>query len=177
MKKVLTIIEIFIIFLILYFLQANFFSWYNIGGIKPNLFIVLALFIGLFMGKTYGLISGVIFGILLDFFIGKRVGITSIGLGLVGILGGILDKNFSKESRITLMTMVLTSSVIYEVIIYSLKILIMGTAIEVLPFIKILLIETVFNLIITIVIYNKFQKFGEYIQGIYSDDNNFMKHF
>jgi len=86
MKKVLIIIEIFIIFLILYFLQANFFSWYNIAGISPNLFIILSLFIGLFMGKRYGFLLGIILGILLDFFIGTKLGINAILMGIIGIL-------------------------------------------------------------------------------------------
>lgn len=177
MKKILIIIELFAIFLILYFLQANFFTWYNIAGIKPNLFIILTLFIGLFMGKIYGLTFGVVFGILLDFFVGKKIGITGIALGIIGIFGEILDKNFTKESRITLITMVLSSSIIYEVILYMLKVIILDTTVEILPFIKILLIETVFNLMVTIVIYTKFQKFGEYIQEVYTKDKNFMKYF
>jgi len=73
MKKVLVIVEIFLIFLILYFLQSNFFSWYNIQGIMPNLFIILALFIGLFMGKSCGFILGVILGLILDFLISTTI--------------------------------------------------------------------------------------------------------
>jgi len=73
MKKFLTIICIFIVFIILYFLQANFFSWFTIAGIKPNLFIILALFLGLYMGEIYGVIIGSILGIILDFFIGSIV--------------------------------------------------------------------------------------------------------
>lgn len=129
------------------------------------------------MGKIYGLTFGVVFGILLDFFVGKKIGITGIALGIIGIFGEILDKNFTKESRITLITMVLSSSIIYEVILYMLKVIILDTTVEILPFIKILLIETVFNLMVTIVIYTKFQKFGEYIQEVYTKDKNFMKYF
>ncbi len=86
MKKVLVIIELFIIFLILYFLQSNFFSWYNILGISPNLFVILILFIGLFMGKAYGFILGIIFGIILDFFIGTKIGISAVVMGITGIM-------------------------------------------------------------------------------------------
>ena len=45
------------------------------------------------------------FGILLDLFIGKKVGISAIMLGIVGLIGGIFDKNFSKESRISIILM------------------------------------------------------------------------
>ena len=94
MKKILSIIIIFLTFVFLYFLQANFFVWFNIAGIKPNLFIILALFIGIFIGKIYGITLGIIFGLLLDFFIGKVVGINAIVLGIAGILRRNIYKAF-----------------------------------------------------------------------------------
>ena len=86
MKKVLAIIIVFLTFFILYFLQSNFFNWFNIAGIKPNLFIIFALFIGLFLGKIYGISAGVIFGLLLDLFIGEKIGINAIVLGTAGLM-------------------------------------------------------------------------------------------
>ena len=86
MKKTLSIFLIFLTFIIIYFLQINFFSWFNIAGIKPNLFIIFLLFIGLFIGKVYGATTGVVFGLLIDLFIGKALGINAIILGLAGLL-------------------------------------------------------------------------------------------
>ena len=99
MKRALTIAVFFIVFLLIYFLQSHFFSWYNIAGIKPNLFIVFTLFLGLFLGKIYGLSLGLIFGILLDLFIGKRIGLNATMLGIAGLIGGVLDKSFPNENR------------------------------------------------------------------------------
>lgn len=86
MKKILIITGIFISFLLIYFLQINFFNWYNIAGIQPNLFIILALFIGLYMGKIYGLTIGLILGFLLDLFISKMIGVNFLSLGVAGVL-------------------------------------------------------------------------------------------
>ena len=72
MKKIIINISLIIIFLILYFLQINFFTWFKIAGVMPNLFIILVLFIGLFAGKVMGVTYGLIFGILLDLFVGKK---------------------------------------------------------------------------------------------------------
>ena len=90
MKKILSIIILFIIFILIYIIQSNFFIWFNIAGIKPNLFIVLSLFIGIFIGKYYGLSIGVVFGLLLDLFIGKRLGINGIVLGVAGLMRRII---------------------------------------------------------------------------------------
>ena len=121
MKRALTIIVFFIAFLLIYFLQTNFFNWYNIAGIQPNLFIILVLFIGLFLGRRYGVLLGIIFGFLLDLFIGKRIGFNSIMLGISGLIGGILDKSFSKESRITFMLMSTAVTILCEIINYTLS--------------------------------------------------------
>ena len=51
MKNTLIVISAIFVFLISYLLQANFFNWFNIAGITPNLFVILVLFLGLFGGK------------------------------------------------------------------------------------------------------------------------------
>lgn len=73
MKKILSIIIIFLTFILIYLLQSNFFNSFTIARVKPNLFIILSLFIGIFIGKIYGGIIGIIFGLLLDIFIGKAL--------------------------------------------------------------------------------------------------------
>ena len=60
MKKILIGIITYIVFLLIYFLQANFFSWFTIAGVSPNLFIMLILFLGLFSGGTFSMIMGLI---------------------------------------------------------------------------------------------------------------------
>ena len=94
MKKILSIIVIFIIFILIYFLQSNFFIWFNIAGIKPNLFIVFSLCIGIFIGKIYGGTIGIAMGLMLDLFIGKALGINAIILGIAGMM----RRNTYKES-------------------------------------------------------------------------------
>lgn len=73
MKKTIIFITLFIVFLLIYFLQMNFFSWFTIAGVKPNLFVILILVIGLFTGRINGIICGIIAGLFLDFFIGRNV--------------------------------------------------------------------------------------------------------
>ena len=120
MKKTIINIVLILTFFIIYFLQADFFSWFNIAGIMPNLFVILALFIGLFASPTMGSIYGVATGIMLDLLLGSKVGMYAINLGLIGFLAGIFDKNFSKDSRMTIMFMVLGATVIFEVLNYLL---------------------------------------------------------
>lgn len=164
MKKIVINIGIFLTFLIIYFLQINFFSWFKIFGIMPNVFVILALFIGLFYSKIAGVSYGILFGILLDLFIGKKIGVSAIMLGIIGLIGGIFDRNFSKESRITIMIMVFISTIIFETGLYFLQYFIMKSSLEIMPFFKILFIEAVFNTIITIILYPLIQNMGYKIE-------------
>ena len=120
MKKLVINIFLILTIFIIYFLQSNFFTWFNIAGIMPNLFVVIVLFIGLFASKTMGTIYGIVIGLILDLLFGMKVGIQAVSLGLIGFLAGIFDKNFSKDSRMTIMLMVLSSTVIVEVLNLSL---------------------------------------------------------
>ncbi len=167
MKKILVIIGIIITFFIIYFLQANFFTWFTIAGIMPNLFIIFVIFIGLFIGKKLGLVFGAIFGIYIDILIGKTIGPSGIMLGIIGMIAEYIDKSFSKDSRITIMSITAVCTAVYEIGMYMFQIIKWGTIIEIIPFFKILLVEIFFNTILVIILYPIIQKLGQKIETIF----------
>jgi len=177
MKRVLINIAIIILFILIDLLQANFFTWFNIVGVMPNLFVILMLYIGLFMRRTSTIIYGIIYGILIDIFIGRRLGITSIMLTTVGILANLFDKNFSKDNRITIMTMVGACTIIYEVGTYFMNYLILNINVELLAFAKVLIIEVIYNVILTIIIYPLIQLTGYDIEEEYKGSKILTKYF
>ena len=177
MKNTLIIIVTVLIFLLIYFLQVNFFNWFNIAGIKPNLFVILILFLGLFAGKRLAIPMGVFLGICLDFFINKKIGTSGIMLGVIGALGGVFDKNFSKDSRITIILMTIGATAIYEIGIYILNILILSMTPEIIPFIKILSIEILYNILLIIILYPILQKAGYYIEDAFRGNRILTKYF
>lgn len=177
MKKAIINIGLILTFFIIYFLQLNFFSWFRIAGIMPNLFVILVLYIGLFTNRTLGLTYGVVLGILLDLFIGKKIGITAIMLGAVGVMAALFDKNFSKDSRMTIMFMVSGATIIFEILNYFLNYVFLSTNIEIFNFIIILFIETIYNIIITIILYPLIQKFGYYIENEYKGNKILTRYF
>lgn len=177
MKKAIINIVLVIVAFIVYFLQANFFNWFNIAGIMPNMFIIFVLFIGLFASRTMGTIYGIILGIALDFIIGTKIGIYAVCLGFIGFLSGTFDKNFSKDSRMTIMLMVLGSTVIFEIVKYALNFFFISAEIEIISFIKIIAIEVLYNIILTIIIYPLIQKFGYYIENEYKGNKILTRYF
>lgn len=177
MKKTLTIIVLIMIFLIIYLLQANLFSWFHLAGVKPNLFVIFVLIIGLFSGRSMGATLGIIFGIMLDFFIGKSVGISGIMLGAIGFLGGFLDKNFSKDSRLTMLIMIVISTCFYESGSYLFHHFLNNSNIDILFFIRVLLIENFFNIMITIIFYPMLIKLGYKLEKVFKKKEILTRYF
>ena len=150
MRKSIITLVLLIIFLIIYFIHVNFFSWFNLAGIK---------------------------GIFLDFFIGKSIGITAVMLGIVGFFGGYLDQNFSKDSRFTLIIMIIITTMLYEMGYYLLNHFINSFDIEILLLTKIIVIEVVFNCIITIILYPTILKLGYILEKTYKENNILTRYF
>lgn len=178
MKRTLTVIALILVFFIIYFLQANFFNWFTIANVKPNLFIILALFIGLFLGRKYGLCFGIIYGFFLDALIGRNIGISSVMFGIIGLMGGYIDKNFSKDSRLMVMSMVAVTTIVYEIILYIIQSVVLTYSIsEIGLLIRTLLIEVIYNIIITIIIYPLIKKAGYFIEGTFKENNILTRYF
>lgn len=177
MKKFfINMILIFIAFLI-YFLQSNFFNWFTIAGVKPNLFVIYILFIGLFGNKTIGVIYGIAIGIILDLLFYEKIGMNLIGLSLIAFLAIIFDKNFSKDSRITIIFMVFGLTILFEITKYFMGYVLYSINIEIFQFIKILLIEVIYNVLITTIIYPLIQKFGYLIENEYKGSRILTRYF
>ena len=177
MKKLIINIIIFITFIIIYILHSNLFTWFKIAGVMPNLFIIFVLFIGLYGHKFMGVTYGIVLGLLLDLFIGKKIGITAIMLGAIGIIGMIFDKNFSKDNRMTIIVMVAISTIVFEVCSYILNYFINEIELQIMLFIKILSVEVIYNCMLTIVVYPFIQLFGNKIEDEYKGNKILTRYF
>lgn len=105
-------------------------------------------------------------------FAGTKIGIYSIALGIVGLAAGFLEKNFSKDSKITVIIITSVLTILFETIIFLLIFIFNNiTNSNILVFVKILLIEVLYNNIIIIIIYPLFQKFGTRLEEHFINKN------
>ena len=126
------------------------------------------------MKKKAGFIFGIIFGLLIDLFIGLRIGINAISLGIVGLVAEILDKNLSKDNRITVMFLTSILTLLAEIIVCILQVLFCSANIHILEFTKVIVIEIIYNAIVIAIIYPIFLSFGSKIENDFTK-NNFLK--
>lgn len=104
-------------------------------------------------------------------------GISAIMLGIVGFLGGYLDKKFSKDSRITMILMVTFTTIAFEVGKYAINIIINTITPEILEFTKLMFVETIFNVIITIILYPLIKRAGYYMENVFKTKNILTRYF
>ena len=153
-------IILLLVFGLLYFLQANIFPLIPINGIVPNLFVIFILVIGLFGNNFLAILFGIISGIFIDLSYSEVIGITPAMLCLVGFIATWFDSLWSKDERISIIIMVILSTFIFEFGSYFLKSLILDFEIESGVFFKILAIEELYNVLLTIIFFGVIKKFG-----------------
>lgn len=177
MKKIVIGVITYFIFIILYFIQANFFGWFTIAGISPNIFVIYILFLGLFTDNKFSLIMALLTGITLDLVIGKTLGATAVLFCLISIIANYFDKNFSKDNKFTILIMVIGMTLVFEVTNYFLNALILEIPIEIEAFSKILLVEVIYNTILTFIFYNCFIKLGAILERQFKEKNILTRYF
>ena len=177
MKKVIINVVLVLLTFVIYFLQSNFFNWFTIAGIMPNLFVIFVLFVGLFGNRNMTIVYSCILGIILDLLFEEKVGVNLIGFVLVGIVATVFDKNFSKDSRVTIMFMVFGSTIFFEIVTYFMSYVLYSVNMEVFKFTIILIVEVIYNILITIIVYPLIQKFGYYIENEYKGNKILTRYF
>ena len=177
MKRTIIIIGLIVTFFIVLFLQVNFFPAFTIFGIRPNLFVIFILFVGLFTNQIVGMSFSVVFGLLIDFTYSKEIGVTAMMLCCIAYLASYFDKNFSKDNKLTIIVMVIASTIIFEIGKYFIDSVILNFGRELWPFIKILFVEILYNVLLTIIFYPLIQKIGYVIDRNFKENNILTRYF
>ena len=177
MKKTTITILLIVTFFIIFYLQANLFQVFTIAGVMPNLFVIFILFVSLSSNGALGISFGVMGGLMIDLVYSKSIGITAVMLCLVGYLGAYFDRNFSKENKITIIIMVALATVLFEFGYYILNSVIVGFELEIFYFIKILLIEVLYNILLVILFYPLIQKAGYSMDRTLKRNNILTRYF
>ena len=116
-------------------------------------------------------------GITLDLVIGKTLGATAVLFCLIAMIANYFDKNFSKDNKFTILIMVIGMTLVFEVTNYFLNALILEIPIEIEAFSKILLVEVIYNTILTFIFYNAFIKLGALLERQFKEKNILTRYF
>lgn len=84
---------------------------------------------------------------------------------VIGFLATYFDKKVSKDSKITILLMVAGSTILFETVVYIYSCVVYLVPMQIIGFIKILFIEVLFNVLLTIILYPIIKKTGYFFES------------
>lgn len=149
MRRTITVgLLIFACFL----LQSSVFTRLDLGGITPNLLIVLTASFGFMRGEKEGMFIGFICGLLMDIFFAEYMGLYSLIYLYIGFFNGKFKKIFYPDDIKLPISLIIFSDLIYGLACY-ISFLLRGKFHFGYYFLHIVLPEIVYTIIITIALY------------------------
>lgn len=139
--------------IICFLLQCTVFPSLNLGGIIPNLMIVVTASYGFMRGRKSGLLTGFFSGLLMDIFFGSTLGFYALVYMYIGYLNGVFRKMFYPEDIKLPIALIVGSDFLYNIVIYILTFFLKGRFQFSYYFLNIIVPEMVYTIIVTCVLY------------------------
>lgn len=146
-------IVVTVLILICFLLQCTLFKALALGGIVPNLLIVITSSFGFMRGKKEGLFVGFFCGFLIDIFYSDLLGLYALIYMFVGYGNGFLNRIFYKDDVKLPIVFITASDFVYCIVSYVLMFL-LRTRMDFFFYLKsIILPEVIYTVVVTIVLY------------------------
>lgn len=111
-----------IIFLIAIVLQTTVLHYLPIGGVKPDLVLIIVVYLGLVKGSDAGCVSGFFFGLIEDVCsVGTDLGSNALTKTIIGFFCGISGKRIYTQSLLSHILCVGIGTVVDVVLLLSIK--------------------------------------------------------
>ena len=149
MRRVITV---GLLIVVCFLLQSSVFTQLDLGGITPNLLIVLTASFGFMRGEKEGMFIGFICGLLMDIFFAEYMGLYSLVYLNIGFFNGKFKKIFFPDDIKLPISLIVVSDLVYGLACY-ISFLLRGKFHFGYYFIHIVLPEVVYTIIITIALY------------------------
>ena len=138
-----------ILILLFYLIQVTFGNAIGIGGITPNLLIILPVLFGFFKGRNEGMLVGFLSGVMYDLFFSS----------LLGYFSGIFYKEYEKVEVLIPLAMIMASDFVFEFLSYIGNFL-LHNRLNVDFFLRrFIMPEVVYTLVVALVLYYPLMKF------------------
>lgn len=134
-------------------LQTAVFPYLEIGGIAPDLLMIITVAAGYQMGRSTGMWTGLFCGLMLDFTNGGVLGVYALFLMLIGYLNGYLKAYYVPNDTLFPLLLLGISEFIFNLLIYLFEFLIRGR-LNIFFFIRrIMLPKVLYTMVAGIVVY------------------------
>ena len=146
-------IFVFCTVIIGYLLQCTVFHRISLGGIVPNILIIITSSFGFMRGKKEGLMIGFFAGFLIDVFYGDILGFYALIYMVIGYLNGFFKQLFYPEDIKLPLILISGSELLYCFSAYVFLFLLRSKFNFSFYFVHIILPEIVYTILVTLVFY------------------------
>ena len=148
-RKLLMMVTILFCFI----LQSTVFPAISMGGVVPNIFIIIASTYGFMRDETEGLLAGFFCGILCDVFYGNILGFYALLYMMIGFINGRFSRIFYPEDIKLPMALITLSELSFSTVCYILLFLLNGRFNVLWYFMHLILPELIYTILVTLVLY------------------------
>ena len=156
------IVTLFVV--LCFILQCSVFNSLALGGIIPNLMIILTSSFGFMRGEKEGLLIGFSCGLLCDSFFGSFLGFYARVIMYIGLVNGKFSRSFYPEDIKLPLALIIVSDISYGLICYILMFLLRGRFHFPYYFTSVILPEALYTIVVTIILYPLFLKINQKLE-------------
>ena len=156
-----------ILFIVLAFTVQNcVFPLLPFLSVTPNLLLILTFSFGFIHGKNAGMFYGVLSGLMLDLFYSGPFGFYTLIYVYIGYVNGIFTKYYYEDYIILPLILSIVNELCYSFYIYLFRFLISGRLDLPYYFWTIILPETIFTAVTTLLVYRLFLSASRRVKDI-----------
>ena len=157
-------IVVVLLILLFFVLQCSVVNSLAMGGIIPNLMIILTSSFGFMRGEKEGLLIGFSCGLLCDIFFGSFLGFYAMVMMYIGFVNGKFSRIFYPEDIKLPLALIIVSDISYGLICYILMFLLRGRFHFPYYFTSVILPEALYTIVVTIILYPLILKINQKLE-------------
>lgn len=142
----------FLIFLAMFFLQSTIMNHFAVFHMAPNLILCLVVIFSFLYEGYHAIIFGILFGLIIDVCYGEIIGVASLSFFAVALTCIEMKRYLYKDSRISVMIVTTVGTAVYSLFFWGIYKM-LGNAFELVYVLKMDGIVLVYNLVVTLIIY------------------------
>ncbi len=147
--------------IVCFLLQTTVFKFLELGGIGPNILLVLTMSFGLMRGRKEGLLVGFFSGLLVDIFFGFAIGPFAMIYMFLGYCNGFFHKLYYVEDVLLPIIMIAINELAYSLIMFVVFFMMRNRMDLMFYFENVIFPELIYTILVTLVLYKLFNNINK----------------
>ncbi len=159
------IITLGILIVLNFAIQTTVFGFHNLGGVNPNLLLILTMSFGLMRGRKEGMLVGFFSGFLVDAYFLDVLGPYMFLYMIIGYTNGFFHKNYMIEDVMLPLIIVIIDDLVFNYAVYVVGFMLQNKLDFSNYFYRLILPETLSTALLTIIIYKVYVRINKYLKA------------